>query len=259
MREGEKPKKIKGKKTKKTKGKKPPKPSPMEYCWSREISRKNLIDEHFIVASDPQNLCPDRGKKLRKLIHAVVKNRINVLVEPIEDSREWTNYIFKAKIAGTRKGRISKSDDVDVIARAKDPVIHTDDYYAPKRVLFIPHSGLKKHGASKGFWRTSKAQLTAEYKADKAAKEKVRNTIENAAKSLEAITDKHFGHICKQLIAEIARDPKNPETKKQNKQLADAWLHEQREYQEELEIMRNWENRHDLFDDAIISASPQLE
>jgi len=107
--------------------------------WVREVSRSNKVHYHLLL----------RNSIHRPALEAIVadclpdREALPTHTKLQVVNREWrlVHYLPKAKIAGFRHG---------------EPV---EDYYADKRLLFLPNLGLKKFGTIGSFWERPKKVL----------------------------------------------------------------------------------------------------
>jgi len=115
--------------------------------WAIEVNKKNKIHYHLLLTSNHTK------KELEEIIEKSMPLRGSVggwhkKVKIIDGkSKRIPYYITKAKIEGiTKKGW------------------HSKDLYKRKRVLFVPHLGIKKHGIVGKFWLKSVDNIWTEKK-----------------------------------------------------------------------------------------------
>lgn len=222
--------------------------------WDREVSTKNLLDYHLTFRSAPEDLMKNKGRKLKALLRAVTKVKLNIQVRTIPNfaaCMNWCNYVTKAKRGGFSKRQRPNmaTDDIDVIVNTTDAK-PSADIYAKKRILFVKNTGLQKNNDIGDFWEQTKTQMKADFDQRKEAKKKQTTQnpfIDTAAKALSEITDLHEAFIARQLHAEVEaeQDPqKKADIRKHNRELADAFLKSTPEYEQETRYEAEQHQKH---------------
>ncbi len=107
--------------------------------WVREPSRKNHCNYHLIVKSQASQTA------LENAIDESMPDRATLpyhkQVKPVISQWHWNRYITKAKTIGYIKGKKVR------------------DKYRRKRLMFVPHLGLRKCGTIGDFWEKPKKEI----------------------------------------------------------------------------------------------------
>ena len=110
--------------------------------WVREPNRRDRCNYHLIVST------PRTQKEMEEILEISMPSRKEVMwhkqVRPIKSPFVWAKYICKAKMSGSKKGKLLR------------------DMYAGKRLLFHTRTGLDKFGTIGPFWKKPKAILWKE-------------------------------------------------------------------------------------------------
>lgn len=118
--------------------------------WVREPTKSGKVHYHLILRTRITR------KELEKVIKAAMptkqpgKKRAgwHKSIKPVTDDWQLAHYVTKAKIAGYVKGQ------------------RVADYYARKRLLFVPGLPFNKVGVIGNFWVKPKAKMWDDVKAD---------------------------------------------------------------------------------------------
>jgi hypothetical protein len=106
--------------------------------WVREPSRTNHVNYHLLIKN------PVEKSVITGCFEASIGVPWHHSVEPVRTRLHYAFYITKGKIAGMVGNQ------------------WREDKYAAKRLLFMPGTGLRKHGVIGGFWEKRVADMMKE-------------------------------------------------------------------------------------------------
>jgi hypothetical protein len=146
--------------------------------WIREPTRSGKVHYHLIIRTKINR------KELEKVIKVAMPTKQpgqkragwHKSIKPVTDDWQLAHYVTKAKIAGFVRGK------------------RVDDYYANKRLLFVPGLPFNKVGAIGNFWAKSKATIWDDVKANekKIAEGLAKPNVKRLAKYAHDLIDGYF-------------------------------------------------------------------